>query len=318
MFLVWLMAVSLSAKDKMKYYLFVYFTSNENSGQQIYYALSDDGINYEPLNAGRPVISADTIAEMKAMRDPNLIRGNSGWYYMVAIDMDMSRGKWSNHGIVMMRSRDLIHWEHHTIDFKRRYQNTDFAKINAVWAPETLLDKKNGKTIVYFSLHSEKSGPFPKDVLYYVETNSVFSDFIGEPRCLFHYPYPTIDCNIIQGGDGFYHLFFNTWGDSTGLGIHQYIFTDINDFKTWTEIPGRMQPTQTPAEGVCVFPCNRGGWFMAYDCFKNGYYQFCKSTDLRSFHFLQNTLMTGNFRPRHGTVLPITRSEYRRIKIFFK
>ena len=47
------------------YYLFVYFTGNQTSKQQICYALSSDGIDFVPLNGGHPVIASDSIAVMK-------------------------------------------------------------------------------------------------------------------------------------------------------------------------------------------------------------------------------------------------------------
>ena len=83
------------------YYLFVYFTGNQASKQQICYALSSDGIDFVPLNGGHPVIASDSIAVMKGVRDPHILRGTNGWFYMVATDMDWTKGKWSNRGIVM-------------------------------------------------------------------------------------------------------------------------------------------------------------------------------------------------------------------------
>lgn len=37
-------------------YLFAYFTSNSQYGQQIRFAVSEDGYNYQPLNYNRPII----------------------------------------------------------------------------------------------------------------------------------------------------------------------------------------------------------------------------------------------------------------------
>ena len=81
------------------------------SKQQICYALSSDGIDFVPLNGGHPVIASDSIAVMKGVRDPHILRGTNGWFYMVATDMDWTKGKWSNRGIVMMRSQNLLDWD---------------------------------------------------------------------------------------------------------------------------------------------------------------------------------------------------------------
>ena len=51
-----------------------------------------------------------------------------------------------------------------------------------------------------------------------------------------------------------------------------------------------------------------------YDCYANGYYQFCKSNDLENFTFVQNTLTKGDFTPRHGSVMQITSAERKRLE----
>ena len=43
-------------------YLFAFFSNNSPYGEQVRYALSDDGYNYTSLNQGRPVVASDTIA----------------------------------------------------------------------------------------------------------------------------------------------------------------------------------------------------------------------------------------------------------------
>ena len=61
-------------------YLFTYFTGNAPEEEQICYALSDDGYNYTPLNAGFPVIKSDTIAFTQCVRDPHILRGEDVLY----------------------------------------------------------------------------------------------------------------------------------------------------------------------------------------------------------------------------------------------
>jgi hypothetical protein len=307
-----------STKSSKGYYLFVYFTGNVTPEQQICYAVSDNGVDFTPLNDGRPIIASDTIAVMKAVRDPHILRGHDDWFYMVATDMDWTKGKWSNHGIVMMRSRDLICWEHHAIDFHKRFAGKDPAKANAVWAPQSIWDPFVGKNMIYFSLHSEKDGPYPQDAVYYAYADSNFSDIESDPQPLFKYPYPTIDTDIVQNESGTYHLFFNTWGGKDGLTRRQYIFTDIHDQSKWTLVEGRMQPNDISSEGSCAYPLAEGGWMLIYDCFKDGFYQFCKSSDLLNFNLVKTAPSTGLFTPRHGTVLPILKKEYEILKKHFK
>ena len=123
--------------QKYTKYLFVYFPSNDN--ENIYYALSDKErpFDFVPMNDGKMVISADTLALKKGVRDPHVLRGEDGWFYMVNTDMRCAEGWASNRGIVLMRSKDLVNWQHSTVHFPEKYKGTNFANVTRVWAPET-------------------------------------------------------------------------------------------------------------------------------------------------------------------------------------
>ena len=68
-------------------YLFAYFASEKYAdGEQIYFAVSQDGLFWEDLNANRPVL----ISELGegGVRDPFLIRGKDRFYLIVTDDLD--------------------------------------------------------------------------------------------------------------------------------------------------------------------------------------------------------------------------------------
>ena len=88
---------SALAEDYTRY-LFVYFPSNQN--EHIYYAVSDNGYDYTPLRDGARIISADTISIKHGVRDPHILRGEDGWFYMVLTDMRSAEGWDSNRGRV--------------------------------------------------------------------------------------------------------------------------------------------------------------------------------------------------------------------------
>lgn len=308
-----MLPLCMAAQTKMTRYLFAYFNNNTTEGQQVCYAVSNDGVNFTPLNDGLPVIASDTISRSGGVRDPHILRGNDGWFYQVLTDMDMSLGKWTCQGIVMLRSRDLVHWQHHTVHFPERYSGTKFAKTNAVWAPQTIYDPSTGKLMVYFSLHSEKEGPFPQDAVYYAYANADFSNLEGEPQPLFTYPHPTIDTDIVKDQTGLYHLFFNTWGGPDGLQRRQYEFRDLHNQQAWTLVPGHQQPTSLNSEGSTAYQLADGTWMLSYDCFKDGVYQFCRTRDFRHYELVHETKTEGNFTPRHGSILQISEQEYQHL-----
>ena len=140
--------------DEMVAYLFTYFNSNKPEDEQICYALSDDGYNFKPLNNGAPVISSDTIALTQCVRDPHILRCEDGkTFYMVCTDMRSSLGWASNRGMVLLKSTDLINWQHSTINFPTRYTKT-WKNVIRVWAPETIYDRQVGKYMVFYSLRT--------------------------------------------------------------------------------------------------------------------------------------------------------------------
>lgn len=310
--LMLMMSTQVSAGKNGGKYLFAYFSGNRPQQEQLAFAISDDGLHYVPLNSGKPVLGSDSIAVSKGIRDPHILRGRDGWFYMVMTDMRSSLGWDSNRGMVMLRSRDLIHWEHHTVHFPTRFGGTLFAHVTRVWAPQTIYDKKAHKYMVYFSILTN-DGKCPYDRVYWAYANSDFSDLEGIPQVLYDAGQPTIDTDIVQDAHGTFHLFFKTEGAQV-KGIKQYTFKNLHDTASWRLQDGYCQQTAGRVEGSGVFPLLTGGWCLMYDCYSNGHYQFCSSPDLYHFSFVCNTDTHGAFTPRHGTVMTITDEEAERLR----
>jgi len=294
--------------NEMVAYLFTYFNSNDPKDEQICYALSEDGYNYTPINDGMPVIESDTIAFTQCVRDPHILRAEDGkTFYMVVTDMKSSLGWSSNRGMVLLKSTDLINWQHSAVNFPTRYTKT-WKNVIRVWAPETIYDRKAGKYMVFYSLRT--SDPKSYDRIYYQYANKDFTDLEGEPKWLFDAGNATIDGDIVYNdADQMYHLFYK---QESGRGIYQAVAKELTD--KWQMIGGNVEQTKEAVEGVGVCKAIDGkSWIIMYDCYGNGHYQFCKSEDLKTFKFVQNTEMKGKFTPRHGTIIPITRAEKERL-----
>lgn len=294
--------------NEMVSYLFTYFNSNAPEDEQICYALSDDGYNFTPLNHGNPVISSDTIAYTQCVRDPHILRGEDGkTFYMVVTDMKSSLGWSSNRGMVLLKSTDLINWQHSAINFPTRYTKA-WKNVIRVWAPETIYDRKAGKYMVFYSLRTSDPGSYDK--IYYQYANADFTDLEGEPQWLFDAGNATIDGDIVfNEKDNLYHLFYK---QESGRGIYQATAANLTD--RWKMIDGNVEQTKEAVEGVGVCKTLDGkSWIIMYDCYANGRYQFCKSENLKTFTFVQNTETKGKFTPRHGTIIPITRAEKERL-----
>ena len=302
--------------EKKVAYLFTYFTGNAPDKEQICYALSDDGYNYTPLNGGNPVISSDTIAYTQCVRDPHILRCEDGkTFYMVVTDMKSSLGWASNRGMVLLKSTDLVNWQHSAINFPTKYPK-QWGNVTRVWAPETIFDRNAGKYMVFYSLRTNDEDSF--DRIYYSYVNDDFTDLEGEPQYLFDRGTATIDGDIVYNpSDGLYHLFFKSEG---GRGIFQATSRTLTAEpgkplgSQWTVHEAHVDQTEVQVEGVGVCQSIDGkSWIVMYDCYTSHYYQFCKSPDLKHFEVVQNTATEGKFTPRHGTIIPITQAEKDRL-----
>lgn len=307
--LTWVISANAQTgtKPAQKYsaYLFVYFTGNDKSEEAIRFAISGDGYHYRALNGNQPVINSADISETGGVRDPHILRGADGkTFYMVATDMVSAKGWDSNRGIVLLKSTDLIHWSSAKINIPNTF--AAFARVNRVWAPQTIYDAKTGKYMVYFSMRAGTEA----DKIYYAYANKDFTALETEPKQLFFNPSggATIDGDIIER-DGQYHLFFKT--ESEGAGIK--IATSANLTKDYVLDNRFVQQTTDPVEGSGVFKLNDGsGYILMYDVYTKGRYQFTKSTDLKNFKVIDDEVSM-NFHPRHGTVMPITKAEADRL-----
>jgi hypothetical protein len=177
-----------------------------------------------------------------------------------------------------------------------------------VWAPETIYDRQAGKYMVFYSLRTSDEDSYDK--IYYQYANKDFTDLEGEPQWLFDAGNATIDGDIVfNEADQMYHLFYK---QESGRGIYQAVAKQLTD--QWQMIGGNVEQTEEKVEGVGVCKNIDGkSWIIMYDCYIAHHYQFCRSTDLKTFQFVQNTETKGKFTPRHGTIIPITRAEKERL-----
>ena len=313
-----LFKVSIHGYEPYSNYLFAYFRDNKD--ENIYYALSNDGYNFTAMNGGNRVVAADTVSIKKGLRDPHVLRAPDGWFYMVNTDMKSAEGWASNRGMVLMRSRDLINWEHSTVHFPDKYKGKNFANVTRVWAPETFWDDTydngdgtKGRPLVYFSLLTN-DGTIAYDKVFYAYANKDFTDLEGDPQHFFDRGKSTIDMDIIYNPvDRKYHAFYKNEGDGGICKVTANTLmpkTGASSGSQWSKPSGALQQTTEAVEGAGVFKLiNQNSWVLMYDCYMNEHYQFTSSSDLETFEFVQNTAMKGAFTPRHGTILPITAEE---------
>ena len=316
------LALSAQAQKSTSFagYLFAYFEGGGDKNQQehLRFAVSEDAQNWYALNDNRPVVGSDSISESGGIRDPHILRGEDGCYYIVATDMCTAKTGWNeNPGIVLMKSKDLVNWKHAKINLGKDWPA--FSDAYWVWAPQTIYDQKAKKYMIYFTL--QRTGDNRQSLItYYAYANKDFTAFESEPQKLFAAKYGSIDNDIVCK-NGTYHLFYkgNTKdanGKEVKNGIQQatskrLLGTWKEDFKYLDAYAG----TKTHVEGSSVFPLHDGSgqWMLMYDLYGSGRYEYQLSKDL--IHFSDKPLsFRKDFFPRHGSVISVTKDELERMQ----
>ena len=287
-------------------YLFTYFTSNTREGESIRFAVSMDGFRFKALNNNLPVLNSADISSTGGVRDPHILRRHDGrGFLMVATDMVSALGWNSNRAMVLLKSDDLVHWTSKVVNIQQRFTGQD--SLLRVWAPQTIYDARVGKYMIYWSMKHGMNAP---DKIYYAYANNDFTDLATEPRQLFFPPDggACIDGDIVEK-DGRFYLFFKTEG--SGAGIKVAVSGRLTE--GYIQRDPYVQQTKDAVEGAGVYRLNGSDeYVLMYDVYKSGRYEFCRTLDLEHFRIADQEVSM-DFHPRHGTVMPITEAEVRRL-----
>jgi len=307
LFLMVILFSGCSQPENTEAYLFTYFTGNGPSEEAIRFAVSEDGYHYRALNNNQPVLNNDDISSTGGVRDPHILRGNDGkTFYMVVTDLYVTDMGWKNYAMVLLKSNDLVNWTSSVVNIPEAFPD-EFGDVWRVWAPQTIYDSEVGKYMVYFSM---KQGDDP-DKIYYAYANSDFTALESAPKQLLYSPTNNacIDGDIIKK-DGKFYLFHKS--ESGDPGIKLAISDKLTEGYEYPNLE-RVDKEKENVEGSGVFKLNNSDeWILMYDVYGLGRYQFTKSSDLRNFTVIDEDISM-NFHPRHGTVLPITKTELKRL-----
>ena len=311
-------AKKAAPNNKFAGYLFAYFEGSGNQQEHLRFAISEDAKNWYALNDNQPVIASDSISTSGGIRDPHILRGEDGCYYIVATDMNTVKNGWKdNPGIVLMKSKDLVNWTHSKIVLKEDYKE-HFSDAYWVWAPQTIYDKKAKKYMIYFTL--QRTGDGRKSMItYYAYANKDFTGFESEPKVLFKAKYNCLDNDIIER-NGVYHMFYkgnikNAEGKEIQNGIQQATAKKLKGpWKEDFKFIDAYADSKTGVEGSGVFKLNdKNEYVLMYDLYGSGRYEYQTSKDLNTFSTKPESFRK-DFFPRHGTVCSVTKDEMERLQ----
>ncbi len=305
-------------------YFFAYFAGEGYAdGEQIYFASSEDGLNWADLNENKPVLTS-TLGE-KGVRDPFIIRSPEGdKFYMIATDLKINGGNgWDaaqnsgSQSLMVWESSDLVNWS------DQRMVEVS-AKIGAgcTWAPEATYDALTGEYVVYWA--SRTPAVDEKQRVYYAKTRDFYT--FTEPKLYIEKDESSIDTTIIENNGTYYRYTKNEGGSTNEMGaITKSIFVEKSDklLGTYTQIASADLNSKDNqyVEGPTIFKLNeddatdKAKYCLLVDDFGGGGYYPLVTDDLESGAFtkLEKDTYKMPSRARHGTPIRITEAEYKAI-----
>lgn len=300
-------------------YLFAYFRNDAKStnGENIFYAVSKDGYNYESLNGGVPVANASQGTGHS--RDPYIMKAQDGAeykYYMVATDANTTNN-YNNTGLHTWGSNDLITWnELANPQFATNKGGGDKTITNMCWAPEAIWDPVAGKYMVYFATNEADSAANESAKIYYSYT----ADFrtFSEKQVLFAPDYGVIDADITPYGNGYVMLYKKEASSGTGAKKVWYTFKNgkspSNSDGEYDAANAKIfeSVSNTQAEGPEVFPISgTSSYGVLVDYFSDGGFGFSYTSDFESYSKISaDNCSINHLNPSHGCIIPISDMEY--------
>jgi len=300
-------------------YLFAYFRNDAKStnGENIFYAVSKDGYNYESLNGGVPVANASQGTGHS--RDPYIMKAQDGAeykYYMVATDANTTNN-YNNTSLHTWGSNDLITWD--------ELANPQFATdkgggsktiTNMCWAPEAIWDPVAEKYMVYFSSNEADSAANESSKIWYSYTSD-FRNF-DKKQLLFDPGYGVIDADITPYKNGYVMMYKKEAKSDPGSKKVWYTFktgkSPSNSDGEYDAANAKIfeSATETQAEGPQVFPISgTSSYGVLVDYFSNGGFGFSYTSDFENYSKISaDNCSINHLNPSHGCIIPISDMEY--------
>lgn len=311
--------------DESEYtdYFFTYFAGEGYSdGEQIYFASSQDGLNWTDLNDNKPVLTS-SLGE-KGVRDPFIIRSFEGdKFYMIATDLKINGGNgWTaaqeagSQALMVWESTDLVNWSE-----QRMVEVSADIDAGCTWAPEATYDVETGEYVVYWASKVGTDG-YAKQRLYYAKTRDFYT--FTEPKVFIDTQQSSIDTTILYEDGVYYRYTKNEGGSTNEFGApSKTIYAQKSDQLlggTWDNITTDSLKKEPHVEGPTIFKLNEDDqtatqkYCLLVDNFGNiGYYPLV-TDDLSDGEFSSpSTSYKMPSRARHGTPIRITAEEYARV-----
>ena len=303
-------------------YLFVHFREKTSpDGEQVHFAVSRDGLRWEAINDGKPVLWSD-VGE-RGVRDFTIARLEDGRFVIVATDLSLAlnfkaryHASWpeisrsGSRNLVLWESNDLIHWS------GAKLISFESENFGCLWAPDILRVPETGDYLLHWS-SSHASDDYQRKRIYCART----SDFraFTKPQVLCEWAGGTIIDSATAIEDGRYYMFVKSEDDPRQI----LLMESADPTGPYVEKPAFGRSLEGieagKYEAPAIYRLPDGRWCLMLDFYGvagegQGYVPLVADS-LRDGVFRRaDGEFSFPYRFKHGSVLEITPGEYERIK----
>lgn len=306
------------AAEETSAYLFVHFIDTEENAdkEQIYFSVSENGTDWKTLNNKAPILRSSV--GLRGVRDPHIVRSPDGdKFYMIATDLSIyylgkdvgNNERWGysqtngSQSIVIWESDDLVNWS------APRLRKIARDNAGCAWAPESIWDdEKNAYMVFWASRFFEGQDGTHRVYRCYTTDFDTFT----EPELYIESDVSVIDTTFIKEGETYYRFTKNEAATYVYMEKCDSLSGDFEAVAGY-RINGASGTATTGYEGPTIYKLNGvNKWCLLLDNYGNnaGYKPFV-TENLAEGHFESADAFNFNgTKFRHGTVMPITQSEY--------
>ncbi len=294
-------------------FLFVTFKGEQTPmTEQIYFATSSDGRQWEALNHSQPVL-VSPLGE-KGVRDPFLLRAPGGnKFYLLATDLsialnpDWTRAQTAaSQSIVIWESTNLVSWS------EPRLVKVAADDAGCTWAPEAVYDESQAAYLVCWASKTKRDN-FSKQRIWAAWTK----DFItfGKPFIYIEKPFHVIDTDIVREGEKYFRFSKDEQFKAITMEVSTNLMGPWNDVTNFSL--AKLQGYEGP-ECYQLKPAANGQpatWCLILDHYRQGSgYEPFVTEDLNGGQFKPGAGFNFPFRFRHGSLLPVSADELKALK----
>lgn len=302
-------------------YLFTHFKEKITpDGEQVYFALSKDGLNWKQVNGGEPIITS-TMGE-KGCRDIEIVRLKTGGFVILTTDLciayRMDENYWvdwkkvnstGSKCLCMWKTDDLINFS----EQKRIWFGRD--DFGCLWAPEVFYDEIRDEYLIHWGSTVEEDNFTHMSI--YCCTTKDFESF-SEPKMFFTKNNEILDSHIVKVDDT-YHLFYKN-AEKPAMNMHSVskdLYGPYEHDKSFEEYMATLEkPGSYEAPTTLTLPDGR--WCLMLDFFgcekeKMGYVPFVADKPGNNSFRRANDSFSFPYGFKHGRIIEITDEEYEAI-----